>query len=534
MKKVFKQIISSMKVDDQNQVTTPEDLIEDQHGKRSISPSIKKNEEVVNKEFAQSYDFISEKVFIGKQEGLLCYLTSMVDPQTVSETIRPALADAYQVKRDISKATDFDQFQKEYFSSNDTVSLQYNHEVLWYILSGYTILLVDGVSKGLAISTITNESRGVEQSKTQTIIRGPQDSFTEAKSTNVSLIRRRIKNPHLKVENFTVGKDTQTAVCVAYLDHVASKEIVDEVKKRVQEIKGSAVFDSGNIEEFISDRVITPFPMLYHTDRPDTVAADIVEGKVAVIVDGTPFVLLAPVVFTDFFQVSEDYYQGFMMASMLRMLRYLAFLIALLLPSMYIGLTTYHHQLIPTGLIVSIQAQREGVPFPAVVELLLMEVTFEILREAGVRMPRVVGQTVSIVGALVIGQAAVEAGIVSHFLVIIVALTAMAGFVSPVYSFANATRLLRFMLILMTAALGLFGTLTGFLLIIAHLASLRSFGVPYLAPMGPFILEDQKDVFVRLPIQLMKRRPNYLHPKADVKEPQPQPLPSQNQKEEQS
>ncbi|MDT8860660.1 spore germination protein [Alkalihalobacillus sp. MEB130] len=530
MKKVFKQIISSMKVDDTNNKTTPEDLVEDHNGFIPISASLKKSENEFNQTFDKNYDFYLEKIFVGKQQGLLLYLTSMVDLTTVAETIRTALANAYREKKDVSTSTDFVNFGKEYFSSNDTVTIQYNHEVSWYVLSGYTVILVDGQSQGIAISTVTTENRAIAQSKTQTIIRGPQDSFTEAKGTNVSLIRRRIKNPHLKFEQFTVGKDTQTSVCLAYLDNVASEDIVVEARKRVKEIKSSAIFDSGNIEEFISDRVITPFPMLYHTDRPDTVSSNIIEGKVAIIVDGSPYVLLAPVVFTDFFQVSEDYYQGFMMASMLRLLRYLAFLLALLLPSIYIGLTTFHHQLIPTGLIVSIQAQREGVPFPAVVELLIMEVTFEILREAGVRMPRVVGQTVSIVGALVIGQAAVEAGIVSHFLVIIVALTAMAGFVSPVYSFANATRLLRFALIFFTAALGLFGTLTGFLMIIAHLASIRSFGVPYLAPMGPFILEDQKDVFVRLPIQLMKRRPNYLHPKKDVKEAN-KSLPSQKKEE---
>ncbi|KHF40410.1 spore germination protein [Halalkalibacter okhensis] len=531
MKKVFKQIISSMKLDQKNDITTPEDIVDDQNGVISISPSLKKNEEECNQTFEKNYDFYMEKVYVGKREGLILYLTSMVDLITVAETIRPALANAYREQKHVSTDSELENFQKEFFSSNDSILINYNHEVFWYVLSGYTVILIDGLKKGIALSTVTTESRAVEQSKTQTIVRGPQDSFTEVKATNVSLIRRRIKNPHLKVEQFTVGKDTQTSVCVAYLDNVASEDIVSQVRQRVKDIKGSAIFDSGNIEEFIADRVITPFPMLYHTDRPDTVSANIVEGKVAIIVDGTPYVLLAPVVFTDFFQVSEDYYQGFMMASMLRLLRYLAFLIALLLPSFYIGLTTYHPQLIPTDLIISIQAQREGVPFPAVVELLLMEITFEILREAGVRMPRVVGQTVSIVGALVIGQAAVEAGVVSHFLVIIVALTAMAGFVSPIYSFANSTRLLRFALIFMTAALGLFGTIIGFLLIIAHLASLKSFGVPYLAPMGPFILEDQKDVFIRLPIQLMKRRPNYLHPKAEVKEPNANTLPSKKKEE---
>ncbi|ARK30700.1 spore germination protein [Halalkalibacter krulwichiae] len=531
MKKVFKQIISSMKIDEVNNQTTPDDLIEDQEGKKNISPSLNKNEEEFNAVFDKTFDFKIEKVLVGNSEGLILYLSTMVDAQAIKEAIRPALVVAHKKQETISSSSDLKLFQKEYLPSQNVVDVSYNHEVVWYILSGYTVLLVGGLSDGLAIMTTTTDKRSIDQSQTQTIIRGPQDSFTEVKTTNVSLLRRRIKNPHLKSENFIVGKDTQTSICMVYLDDVANDSIVNEVRKRIENISTNAVFDSGNVEEYLVDKVITPFPMIYHTDRPDAIAADIVEGKVAIVVDGSPFVLSTPVVFTDFFQVSEDYYQGFMMASMLRMLRYLAFLIALLLPSMYIGLTTFHHELIPTGLIVSIQAQREGVPFPAVVELLLMEITFEILREAGVRMPRVVGQTVSIVGALVIGQAAVEAGVVSHVLIIVVALTAMAGFVSPIYSFANATRLLRFALILITAALGLLGTLIGFLLIITHLCNLKSYGVPYLAPMGPLIMEDQKDVFVRLPMQVMQQRPNYLSAKADQKEDQKQPLPSLSKEE---
>lgn len=515
--KIFKQIMSSMRLKEQNEKTTPEELLEEGEQATTLSHSLQKNNESFSKIFAKNFDYYQEQVKVGKQDGTIIYLHSMVDLTKISESIMQILANVNH-ERNISSIDDLMRFQKEYFSTYDFVQLNYQHEVVWYVLSGYTVLLVSGMDKGIAVNTKTSEKRAIEQSNTQTIVRGPKESFTETLTTNVSLIRRKIKNQHLKCEDFTVGKDTQTSVCMTYLDNVANDEIVDELRKRISEINISAIFDSGNLEELICDKVISPFPTLYHTDRPDKVAADIVEGKIAVIVDGSPFVLLLPIVFSDFFLVSEDYYQGFFMSSFLRILRYISFLLALLLPSFYIGLTTYHHQLIPTDLIVSIQAQREGVPFPAVVELLLMEITFEILREAGVRMPRAVGQTVSIVGALVIGQAAVEAGVVSHFLVIIVALTAMASFVSPVYTFANATRLIRFALIFLTAALGLYGTIVGFLIMVAHLANLKSFGVPYLSPMGPFIMEDQKDVFVRFPIQGMRKRPSYLLTKADYKQ----------------
>jgi spore germination protein KA len=240
------------------------------------------------------------------------------------------------------------------------------------------------------------------------------------------------------------------------------------------------------------------------------VASNLLEGKIAILVDGTPFVLVVPAVLVDFFSIAEDYYQNFMMGSFLRMIRYLSFMIALITPSLYVGILTFHHELLPTPLLLGIIAQREGVPFPAVIEVLLMEVTFEILREAGVRMPRAVGQTVSIVGALVIGQAAAEAGIISNIMVIIVAITAIANFVSPTYSFAAAARLLRFLLIIVSAFLGLYGVLIVLVFIVAHLSSLRSFGVPYLSPVAPFIIEQQKDVFFRFPVWSMRKRPAYL------------------------
>lgn len=474
-----------------------------------LSVSLEKNEEQFNQIFDRNFDYFQERVFVGREEGLILYLKSMVDGDKVSEHIMETLSVAYGQKRRITTDLELKEFQREYFASHDLEFVQFEHEVVWYTLSGYTVILVEGLTKGLAINTTTSENRAIEQSQTQTIIRGPKDSFTESLSTNISLIRRRIKNAHLKSEKIIVGKETHTSVCITYLENTANLKIVDEVRKRINEINIKAIFDSGNIEELISDKVITPFPLIYHTDRPDTTATNIVDGKVTVFVDGSPFVLIMPVVLTDFFKVSEDYYQGFLMSTFIRLIRYLAFLLALILPSLYIGLTTFQHQLIPTGLVFTLQAQREGVPFPAAVEIMLMEITFEILREAGVRMPRAVGQAVSIVGTLVIGQAAVEAGIVSNFLVIVVALTAMAGFVSPIYSFANSARILRFGLIIITSAFGLYGTLIGIIIIIAHLASLRSFGIPYLAPVAPLIIEDQADVFVRLPIWEMKGRPTY-------------------------
>ncbi|MFC0472799.1 spore germination protein [Halalkalibacter kiskunsagensis] len=506
--KVFKKIASEKRK--HQQLSTASDLLRSEKQAAEISTYLKLNEERYNKVFNKNFDFSLNQIHIVGQEGLILYLKSMVDLDKVSEQIMERVAQTQSHKDCIMTNKQLRKFQKDYFASVDVEFLQYEHEVVWYVLSGYAVILIAGINNGMAINVISSEQRGIEQSNTQTIIRGPKDSFTESISTNISLIRRRIKNPQLICENFMVGNDTKTSICITYLESVANPEIVDEIRKRIKGVNVNAIFDSGNLEELICDQVITPFPTIYHSDRPDTVAASIIEGKIAAIVDGTPFVLTMPVVLTDFFKVSEDYYQGFLMSSFVRIIRYVAFTLSWILPSIYIGLTTFHHELIPTALVFTLQAQREGVPFPAVVEILLMETTFEILREAGVRMPRAVGQAVSIVGTLVIGQAAVEAGIVSNLLVIIVALTAIASFVSPIYSFGNASRLLRFGLILITAALGLYGMIIGIVLVITHLASLRSFGTPYLAPLGPFIVEDQKDVFVRFPMRQLKKRPAYM------------------------
>ena len=288
------------------------------------------------------------------------------------------------------------------------------------------------------------------------------------------------------------------------------KKLSKKFGQGLNKINVSAIFESANIEELIADKTLTVFPLALNTERPDTVAGNVMEGKIGIIVDGTPFVLLVPAVFTDFFVSSEDYYHNFFVSSFIRILRYVSFMIVLIIPGAYVGLLTYDQEMIPTNLLISIIAQREGVPFPAVVEVFIMEFTFEILREAGIRMPRAVGQTVSIVGALVVGQAAAQAGLISNIMVIIVAITATANFVAPVYSLATATRMLRFVLIIISAFFGLYGVLLGLIVMVAHLASLRSFGVPYLSPVAPFNVKDQKDQLIIFPYWSMNRRPSYL------------------------
>jgi len=279
----------------------------------------------------------------------------------------------------------------------------------------------------------------------------------------------------------------------------------------LQRIRIDGILESGYIEQLIEDQTFTTFPTVYHTERPDSVAANLLEGRIAIFVEGTPFVLIAPTVFIQFFQAVEDYYARFDIATALRFLRVLVFFISLVAPSVYIAATTFHQEMIPTQLVIAIAAQRESVPFPAFVEALMMEVTFEILREAGVRLPRAVGQAVSIVGALVIGQAAVEAGFVSSAMVIVVSITAIASFATPSFAIAISARLIRFLLMVLAALFGFYGILIGIVLMTLHLCSLRSFGVPYMSPLAPLILSNIRDTLVRFPMWALTERPRLIN-----------------------
>lgn len=376
-------------------------------------------------------------------------------------------------------------------------SIENLDNLLTDLLSGETIVLVDGFNQCISINSKQWADRGIQEPSSQTVVRGPKDGFTETLRTNTSLIRRRIKDPNLWIETKQIGRRTKTDVAVVYIKGIANDKVIQEVHTRLDRIDIDGILESGYIEELIQDEGFTPFPTILNTERPDAVASGLLGGRVAILVDGTPFVLMVPALFVQFFQATEDYYHRADISSLIRILRFVCFMLALLVPATYVAITTFHPEMIPTTLLTSLAAQREGVPFPAAVEALLMELTFEVLREAGVRMPRAIGSAISIVGALVLGQAAVEAGIVSPIMVIIVSFTAICSFVSPAFNMSISVRMLRFVFLLLAAVFGLFGIALGLIVMVLHLCSLRSFGIPYLYPMGPFNLGDQGDTIIR-------------------------------------
>lgn len=385
------------------------------------------------------------------------------------------------------------------------------------VLNGDTVIILNGQSKAIVTSTKNAKDRAVTEPQTESVIRGPRESFTETLRTNTALIRRKIKSPDLWIKSRVIGDVTQTDVAVMYINGIANDKIVQEVLDRLDQIKIDGVLETGYLEDYIQDSKFSLFPMIYNTERPDVIAAELLEGKIAILVDGTPLVLTVPVIFSSFLQAAEDYYQNWIISSLIRLLRFFGITLALLMPSLYVAITTFHQEMLPTAMLISIASQREGVPFPAVVEALLMEIAFEILREAGLRMPRTIGPAVSIVGTLVIGQAAVEAGVVSAVMVIIVALTAICSFLFPSYGLSNTIRVLRFPLMIFAAVFGLFGVMFGIMIILLHLCSLRSFGVPYMSPFGPIILQDQKDGMVLFPRRNLFTRPRLISQKNNIR-----------------
>ncbi|KEO82523.1 spore germination protein [Tumebacillus flagellatus] len=381
-------------------------------------------------------------------------------------------------------------------------------ELVRGVLSGSTALLFEGASRGLLLNTQGWEKRSVQPPVSESVVRGPREGFTETLRVNTALIRRRIKDPDLRIVNMKIGTRTATDVSMIYIDGLADRKVVQEMENRLKSIRTDSILESGYIEQFIEDSHWSPFPMMQNTERSDKAVANLLEGKLVLLVDGSPFALIAPVVFAQLYQSPEDYYERFLIATLLRLIRALSMTMALLLPSFYIAFTSFHPEMIPSKLVIAMAAGRATVPFPSVVEALAMEISIEILREASVRLPGPIGPTIGIVGALIVGEAAVRAGIVSPIMVIVVALTTIGSFAAPSYNAAIALRMLRFPVMLLAAAFGLYGIMLFFIFIVVHLCSLKSFGVPYLAPLTPSNLLQMGDSMIRIPLYNMRKKPN--------------------------
>ena len=503
-----------------------------------VSANLKENIDYISKCFERCADVVQKQIFInqGQYPIYVVYMDSMIDSDLVENNILKTLVFYFEKNQVCPKVNTKGGTEKEIEAEKQENLLSYIEQhamltanvsmvsgfdsIITDIMAGKTAIFGAACDKALMIDGKGYPKRGVDEAQSEVSVRGAKDSFNESLRTNTILIRRRIRDTKLKTEQIKIGRRTQTDIAIMYMDDLVRPEILDEILKELKSFEVDGMFDSGSLEQYMGRRWYSPFPVFQATQRPDKASSALLEGRVVLVVDNSPTVIMAPATLNCFFQASDDYYYRWGIASFTRCLRYVAALIAMGFPGFYVAVATFHPEIFPTSLLLTVAASRRGVPFPLVVEIILMELAFELLREAGIRLPGPMGSALSIVGGLIVGQAAVDANIVSPVVVIVVALTALASFAVPNDNFASAFRLLKFGLIVVGAVAGLPGFVLGLLVILTHLASLESYGIPYLSPYALSSVEpaeEFKDSILRLPLFMMRRRPVFTRAGARVR-----------------
>jgi spore germination protein KA len=466
------------------------------------SDSVTENVSYVEERLFFSSDLKKRPIDFQGEKGFLLYLESMTDRNQIETGI------IKQVKQ--SQDQDVPSFLDAMIAQERQSHTDLNSAIN-QLMMGHTLALFPG-GRVYTVGSTVSHNRNIREPDNESVVRGAHDSLVEELVINLYQIRRRIENPNLTVRYFELGKETRTRVAMVYMRNLASPSVVDQVAIRLKDISVDMILSPGFLQEFTEDNPWSPFPQALNTERPDRVYANLMEGRVVLMADGDPTALVIPVTFFAFYQSPDDYHSRWIVGSFVRMIRLVSFLIAFLLPSLYIASVSYHPEILPTQLIFTIKSTLERIPFPPLLEALLMELTIELIREAGIRLPSRVGQTIGIVGGLVIGDAVVRAGLVSFTMIIVVALTAIASFVVPSNEMSIAVRLLRFPLMLSAATFGLVGISFGLMILFMHLTKLESFGTPYFSPVSPLRLKDLKDTFIRFPIWLLNQRPHDAQP----------------------
>ena len=491
----------------------------EQTQKMKLASGLEANLKTLSQLCGDSADLRIRRFTISQLPAAQICLDGMVEDTAVEEILRALMIDTRKMGLDPGT-------RRELIKSLENLMVVANinrvdgfGDLFARMALGDTAILVDGHAEAILCETTGWQTRAIKEPDAEMSVRGPREGFVESVITNISLIRRRIRVPHLWVENHEIGKLTRTTVSIVYIKGLATEDVLGELRERIGRIEIDGILEGGQLEDYIEDTPYTLFPMLLRTERPDVVCRSLLEGRVAVLVNGTPHALILPAEFSTFLQAPDDYYERVPIGSFIRVLRWASALLAIMLPAVYVAVTNFHPELIPVALALRISATREGVPFPLIVEVLGLGLLFEILREAGLRLPAAIGPAISIVGALVVGEAAIRAGLVSPAVVVVIALTAIAGFGIPVFSAAIAFRLLQLTYTLLGAAFGLLGVQFGLLLTVVHLCSLRSFGVPYLTPVAPFIVQDMKDNVLRSWWWSLETRPKLI----GYREPKRQP-----------
>ena len=486
--------------------------------KQLISKKIEENERAIKEAFADCDDLKFRKLMIGENasvRGFVCYIEVNAGNNLIN-----VLGRMLAYLETLSQEQLIEAVKGNAFALSDAEAYAYMEDAIRGVLIGDAVFFVDGVDTALKMPDQGYPKMGISKSEAEKVVRGSDESFSESEKANTALIRKRIRNTKLKVKEFQVGVRSFTNVAIVYIEDLAEDFLVEEIHRRLTAYDIDGVMDSGVMEQLAEESWISPFPQFQSTRRPDRAAMEVLNGKVVVLVDNSPVALLLPTDVNSFLKTTDDYYNRFYMATFARVIRYVAAFFALTLPGLYLAVTNFHTQILPTPLLLSFSKARSGVPFPAALEVLLMELSFELIREAGVRLPGTMGNTIGIVGGLIIGQAAVEANLVSPIVVIVVAFTALCSFAIPNEEFAFSFRILKFLLIALSAWFGFFGFLIGLFLVLVHMASLKSFDVPYLSPyVGAQLNEyqDEKDSVVRFPLCMLWKRPMYAKESERVK-----------------
>lgn len=502
LKKLFSK--KQIAIEEEQVVNPPEKnkLPRELEGKMTqLRPHIEKNGDIISRPF-----------FINGEENLqaaVIYIEGVIDTENLNKDIlKPLMLQTSQEPLENKGIQHIiDHIYKTSLTVGQIKKIDTFPLLIQNIFDGLTIVMLDGYTEVLVIDIRGGENRAITEPETEKTIHGSREGFIENLVVNIALIRRKLRDPNLIVEKTIIGKRSRTDVALLYIEDIADPKIIADVKDKVNKIEIDGIIATSYIEQLIEDNPYSFFPQMQRTERPDKVVANLLEGKIVILVNGTPFALIVPSLFVQFLQATEDYYDRTYFGSFIRTLRYAAFFLAIFLPATYVALLSFQQELIPFDLIVSLAASRKEVPFPVAVEAILQEFIIQLVMESGVRLPTPLGQTVGVVGGIILGQAAISAKLASPAIVIVTSITTICTWAIPTPSMAHVSRILRLPLLLFASFFGLFGLSLGLLIILAHLVSLNSMGVPYFSPFAPTRFADLKDTFFRTFFWKMKNRP---------------------------
>lgn len=484
----------------------------DSYKDKNLSNELQDNIEELNHRFESKLnnDFITRScdVLSLDKKASIFFMNGLVDPKEIEEFILQPLTKT-TIKFDEYKDTE--QVIQDIIPVKNIKIVSMVSECVQGINRGQTLLVLEGIEKGVLLDTTKIEHRSIDKPQNELVLKGTNEGFVESISINKSLIRKQLRYEKLVTENIELKNRASDSISVMYVNDLVDKDVVKEVKKRLKEIEVDNIQNIALLEQYLEERPYSLVPTILYTERPDRAVSYILEGHVVILAENSPACLVAPVTFWSFFHTAEDNYQRWAYGNFIRLIRILSFFIAIVTPSFYVAATTFHIEMLPTDLALAIAAKRETIPFPAIIEVLIMEMAFEILREAGVRVPTPIGPTIGIVGALILGQAAVEANLISPIMVIVVAITGLSSFAIPDISFSFMMRIIRFVFLFAAATFGLLGIVICLTLSIAYLTMLNSFGVPFLSPKAPHN-PSSKDLIFRKTIRNQQLRPTNINP----------------------